>query len=249
MIPVAKVPPPSGYASIKTGGDAWRRANPTAKRPKDLWSPFLPELAEGFAHLCGYAAMLDPTGGTVDHYLSWKNRPDLAYDWSNFRFVSYILNSSKRTADAMVLDPYLVRSGWFEIILPSLQMRVTDKVPTAIRARAEFTLKRLKLGDGEKIIRWRRHYYARYESGQLTLDGLRVFAPLVAHAAERAALTKAPKTATAPSAAKRAKTKTKTKTKTAPSNATRMKRAKPSKTMTSSAKLPKARPRRSKGAR
>lgn len=69
MIPVANVPKPPGYDKIKAGGDAWLKANPAAKRPKDLWSPFLPELAEGFAHLCGYAAMLDLTGGTVDHYL------------------------------------------------------------------------------------------------------------------------------------------------------------------------------------
>lgn len=185
MIPVAKVPKPPGYDKIKTGGDAWLKANPAAKRPKDLWSPFLPELAEGFAHLCGYAAMLDPTGGTVDHYLSWENHPDLAYEWTNFRYVSYVLNSSKRTADDTVLDPYLVKSGWFEIILPSLQMRVTDKVPAAYKAMAAFTLKRLKLGDGEKIIRWRQHYYARFQAGQLDLDGLRVFAPLVADAVER----------------------------------------------------------------
>jgi hypothetical protein len=155
VIPVAKVPKPAGYDKIKAGGDAWLKANPAAKRPKDLWSPFLPELAEGFAHLCGYAAMLDPTGGTVDHYLSWKSYRHLAYEWSNFRFVSSILNSSKRTADDTVLDPYLVKSGWFEIILPSLQMRVTDKVPAAHQAAAAFTLKRLKLGDGEKIVRWR----------------------------------------------------------------------------------------------
>lgn len=185
MIPVAKVAKPAGYDKIKAGGDAWLRANPAARRPKDLWSPFLPELAEGFAHLCGYAAMLDPTGGTVDHYLSWKNHRDLAYEWTNFRFVSNVLNASKRTADDAVLDPYVVQRGWFEIILPSLQMRVTDKVPAAHKAAAAFTLKRLKLGDGEKIIRWRRHYYARFQAGQLDLDGLRVFAPLVADAVER----------------------------------------------------------------
>jgi len=97
------------------------------------------------------------------------------------------------TADTTVLDPYIVKSGWFEIILPSLQMRVTSKVPAAFKAIAEFTLKRLKLGDGEKMIRWRRHYYARYEAGQLELDGLRVFAPLVADAAERAVIAKASK--------------------------------------------------------
>ena len=185
MIPVAKVPMPAGYGKIKAGGDAWLKANPAAKRPKDLWSPFLPELAEGFAHLCGYAAMLDPTGGTVDHYLSWKNHRDLAYEWTNFRFASYVMNSSKRAADDAVLDPYLVKSGWFEIILPSLQMRVTDKVPAAHKAAAVFTLKRLKLGNGEKIVRWRQHYYARFQAGKLDLDGLRIFAPLIADAVER----------------------------------------------------------------
>ena len=185
MIPVAKVAKPAGYDKIKAGGDAWLKANPAARRPKDLWSPFLPELAEGFAHLCGYAAMLDPTGGTVDHYLSWKNHRDLAYEWTNFRFVSHVLNASKRTADDAVLDPYVVQHGWFEIILPSLQMRVTDKVPAGHKAAAAFTLKRLKLDDGEKIVRWRRHYYARFQAGQLDLDELRVFAPLVADAVER----------------------------------------------------------------
>lgn len=240
MIPVAKVPRPSGYASINTGGDAWLRANPTAKRPKDLWSPFLPELAEGFAHLCGYAAMLDPTGGTVDHYLSWKNRPDLAYDWSNFRFASNLMNSSKRTADATVLDPYLVQSGWFEIILPSLQMRVADKVPAAFKALAEFTLKRLKLGDGEKVIRWRRHYYARYETGQLTLEGLRVFAPLVADAAERGALAKAT------ADAKATRPVTTVKARRAKSNQPKVTRATSSKATAPRTRPPKARPTRSR---
>jgi hypothetical protein len=36
-----------------------------------------------------------------------------------------------------------VGAGWFEISLPSLQMRGTDAVPVADRAKAEFTLNRL----------------------------------------------------------------------------------------------------------
>jgi hypothetical protein len=185
VIPVARVPEPAGYDEVKRRGDAWLEQHRHAKRPKDLWSEYLPDLAEGFSNLCGYAAMLDPTRGTVDHYLSWVTRPDLTYEWSNFRFASYLLNTSKRTADDTVLDPYEVQSGWFEIILPSLQMRLTDKVPQAYRAKAELTLSRLKLRDGEKIVQWRRRYYERYQDGSLTLDGLRMFAPLVAEAVER----------------------------------------------------------------
>lgn len=82
---------------------------------------------------------------------------------------------------------YSVRASWFEILLPSLQMRTTVRVPPALRAKAEYTLKRLKLRDGERIVRWRQKWYERYQRGLLTLDGLRDVAPLIADAVERQA--------------------------------------------------------------
>jgi hypothetical protein len=185
VVPVAKVKKPTGYDAVKKRGDAWLQNNKTARRPRAFWSPYLKHLDDGFNHLCGYAAMLDPTGGTVDHYLSWKNRPDLAYEWTNYRFVSGLLNSSKRDADDSLLDPYLVEQGWFEILLPSLQMQLTSKVPASQRARAAKTLAKLKLDNGEKIVRWRQRYYEQYQKGRLDLEGLRVFAPLIADAVER----------------------------------------------------------------
>lgn len=185
MIPVANVRKPRKFdAEVRLPGNAWLRANPDAKRPKALWDAFLPDLDQGFSRLCGYAAMLDPTGGTVDHYLSFRNHPDLAYEWSNFRFASGVMNSTKSNADDSVLDPYEVGEGWFEILLPSLQMRVTDAVPAPQRKKAEFTLTRLRLRDGERVLRWRQSWYAMYLKGKLTLDGLREVAPLIAAAVE-----------------------------------------------------------------
>ncbi|MBK7001352.1 MAG: hypothetical protein IPH35_15660 [Rhodoferax sp.] len=105
MIPVAKVKKPKDFdAKVKVPGDQWLKTNPTAKRPKALWAPYTKMLANGFSGLCGYAAMFDATGGTVDHYLSFKNHPQKAYDWSNYRFASATLNASKRNADDSVLD-------------------------------------------------------------------------------------------------------------------------------------------------
>jgi len=185
MIPVAKVAKPRGFDTrVRLPGIAWLASRPTAQRPPALWTPYTPALSEGFGNLCGYAAMHDPTGGTVDHFLSFKHHRHLAYEWSNYRFACATLNSSKRDADAAVLDPFEVGAGWFEIILPSLQMRLTDAVPAALRAKAEFTLKRLKLRDGERIVRWRRSWYRLYTEGELTLDGLRTVAPLLAAAVE-----------------------------------------------------------------
>jgi hypothetical protein len=177
------VPEPADFdRKVRKPGQAWLQAHPAAKRPQALWECCTATLAEGFANRCGYAAMLDATGGTVDHYLSYQHHRHLAYEWSNYRFASAALNSCKRTADATVLDPYEVGPGWFEIVLPSLQMRVTEAVPAAYRAKAEYTLKRLKLRDGERVLRWRQAWYALYQSGGLDLAGLRQVAPLLADA-------------------------------------------------------------------
>lgn len=186
MIPVAKVKKPKNFdAEVKTPGNQWLKDNPKVTRPKALWAAYTPHLSDGFAGLCGYAAMYDPTGGTVDHYLSFKNHPTKTYEWSNYRFASATLNSSKRNADDTVLDPFEVGADWFEIELPSLQMRTTDAVPDSHKAKAEFTLARLKLRDGERAIRWRQSWYALYQSGDLSLDGLRAMAPLLAQAVDR----------------------------------------------------------------
>lgn len=186
MIPVKPVRKPRGFdKAVKQPGAKWLAANPKAKRPKDLWSPHRDRLANGFGNLCGYAAMLDPTGGTVDHYLSFKNYRHLAYEWANYRFASGVMNQSKGTQDNNVLDPFAVGAGWFELDLPSLQMRVTSNVPARDAARAAHTLKRLKLAHGETVIRWRLHWYCLFETGKLDLSGLRQVAPLIAEAVVR----------------------------------------------------------------
>lgn len=186
MIRVQKVTKPTYFDKrVHIPGQEWLEKHPSAKRPKAYWDCCIVDLAQGFDSLCGYAAMLDPTGGTVDHYISFNTRRDMAYDWSNYRFASGTLNCSKQNADDTVLDPFEVGEGWFEILLPSLQMCATDSVPKRLRKKAEFTLDRLKLRDGERVIRWRQSWYEMFTNGILTLDGLRRVAPLIAKAVEK----------------------------------------------------------------
>lgn len=124
--------------------------------------------------------------GTVDHFLSCRTNPELAYEWDNYRFASGWINSSKQNADDRILDPFQVQDGWFEILLPSLQLVLTDKVPARHRARAEYTLERLHLRDDERVLRQRREWYQMYQNG-LPLNELRKKAPLIARAVEKAA--------------------------------------------------------------
>ncbi len=125
--------------------------------------------------------MYEPVG-TVEHYLSRENYRNLTYEWSNLRFASAWINSTKGTLDDQVLDPFDLGEDWFEILLPSLQLVLTDKVPLQQREKAEFTLERLRLCDDERVLRQRQSWYQLYLDGDLTLQGLEKKAPILARA-------------------------------------------------------------------
>ena len=186
MIRCEPVPEPEDFKSrAETPGNAWLASNPNG-RPKDFWSPFKGALGTGFRNLCAYSAMYEPVG-TIDHFVSCDEDRAKAYEWSNYRYASGWINSSKQNLKSTeILDPFQVRNGWFEIILPSLQLVVSDAVPPDLREKAEFVLKRLHLRDDERVIRQRREWYRMYQDREITLDGLRKKAPLIARAVELA---------------------------------------------------------------
>ena len=183
MIPVLNpiAEPKDFLRRCRQEGLAWLGKNPDCRRPRDFWSPFRHDLAKGFGDRCGYGAMWI-SSGTVDHFVSFNENHALAYEWSNFRYVEGWINSSKskkRSRD--LLDPFEVQDGWFEIDLPSLQLRLTDAIPPAFRPRAEYTLLNLPLRDDERIIRQRRAWLEMYEQGT-PLAEIERKAPLIAQA-------------------------------------------------------------------
>lgn len=190
MIRVASpITEPASFAvECRGSGRQWLAAHPNpAGRPPDYWSPFRDNLREGFVRRCGYFAMY-MHDGTVDHFISWDScktaNPQLAYEWDNYRFIAPSLNSKKRTLDDQLLDPFEVHDDWFEVEIPSFVLRVTNQIPAHLRAKAEFTVDRLGLQQGRKAVTLRWEWYEQFRSGELTLDGLRRYAPLVANAVE-----------------------------------------------------------------
>lgn len=172
--------PPDFDVLVRQPGRKWMSDHPE-KAPRDFWSAIRPQLADAFRNLCGYSAMHDLCG-TVDHYLSKQNHPGLAYEWTNYRYCSQWINSSKGCLDERVLDPYEVEDGWFEVLLPSLQLVPSAALPSELRERAEFTLEHLHLRDDERVIRQRQAWYGYYLKGGFPLEMLDVFAPLIARA-------------------------------------------------------------------
>jgi len=188
MIPVRLSAEPATFnMKVRRPGQRWLATHPTG-RPHSYWKAALGDLATAFNDLCAYAAMYVPLG-VVEHYLSRDNpkrqeNRQLAYEWSNYRFASEWLNSKKGTLDDTVLDPFQVGRDWFEITLPDLQLRVTDRCPRRFRTKAQFTIERLGLRDDERILRQRRKWMVEYETTGDT-GVLERNAPLLAEAVKK----------------------------------------------------------------
>lgn len=191
MIPVERPEKPEHFdRDVGTPGNDWLAANPTAKDfgDHDYWKHVRKDLAIAFNDLCGYSAIFTKPG-TVDHYIS-KESPEgrsFAYDWSNYRFASSVMNARKGTWNRRILDPFEIGYGWFEILLPTLEMIVVEEmIPLIYRDDAAFTLKTLKLDkDEEYVLEVRRHWYQQFMRGNLALEGLAQHAPLIARAVKK----------------------------------------------------------------
>lgn len=191
MIPVKRPAAPERHANtVAKPGNAWLKKNVASRsRPPGYWLRVRAELAEAFGHRCGYSAMYEPVG-TVDHYLSIEGGArHLAYEWSNYRYAAGWVNSSKGTLDNQVLDPFEVGQGWFELLLPSLQVVMTDRVPARFRPKATVVLDRLGIGHGEQVIRMRQAWLTKYREGKASLALLDDWAPLLAEALRKESAT------------------------------------------------------------
>ncbi len=176
-------PPEPEYfdEKVRTPGQRWLVTHLDDRRLPDYWKYCREDLAKGFYDLCGYLAVYLPYG-TVDHYISINTNRNLAYEWSNYRYVTGSINSTKQTLDQDVLDPFEVQNDWFEVLLPSCELVMTDAIPESRQECADYTLKKLHLGRSEKAIRLRRKYYEMYKDEKITLEGLDELAPLIARA-------------------------------------------------------------------
>ncbi len=182
MIRFEPQPPPRGFAErVAQRGAAWLAANEAGRLPA-YWQELRHELADAFNSLCAYGAMYEPVG-TVDHFVSVDEDRAKAYDWSNYRFASAWLNSSKQALrSTQLLDPFVVQDDWFEVQLPSLQLGLTEHVPVEWRERAQFMLDRMHLAHDERILRQRREWFRMYQEHGITLHELAKKAPLIARA-------------------------------------------------------------------
>jgi len=183
MIPVTGAQEPAHFdAQVRIPGLAHIQSHSPDAYLRPYWTLCIDDLAKAFRDLCGFTAQFN-CEGTVDHFLDKKNNRHLAYEWGNYRFASPAVQSRKKPGN-LYLDPFEVKDGWFAISLPDLQLYVTDRVPEDKREIAQNTIDKLGLVKGRHVMKQRQILYNEYKSGNITIDAIRKFAPLLAKAIE-----------------------------------------------------------------
>ncbi|MCA9684756.1 MAG: hypothetical protein KC457_21405, partial [Myxococcales bacterium] len=110
--------------------------------PPPLWRPFIPALRRAYADICAYTCVRIPLvvgSAGVDHLLPKSRRPELAYEWSNYRLACGKMNARKNDLES-VLDPFEIEDGWFALEFFGHQVRPAKGLHEPARGRVVETI-------------------------------------------------------------------------------------------------------------
>lgn len=186
MIRVELQPEPADFEStVRRPGYKFlnRYQTPSARRweRNSYWRRVLPHLHAAYRGICAYSCHWLPRAAgacTVDHLHPKTKYPELAYEWSNYRLASLMLNARKKEYED-VLDPFEIENGWFTLDFPSLLVRPEAGLEQEYHRQVQATIDRLRLND-EAILETRWHYLQLFCSGDVSLDFLKMQAPFIA---------------------------------------------------------------------
>lgn len=190
MIPVHQQPEPTDFdKKVRTKGVKFlkREPQPQSWSKCDYWRNALGDLYEVYNRVCAYSAFWIPWSvgtPTVDHFVPKSIKPELAYEWSNFRLSSLKMNARKGNYQD-VLDPLLIQPGWFILDFPSLLIKPNPNLDQPIKIKVRNTIKRLKLNDDDRCVQERQSWVIEFCKNKHQFEVLKEKAPFIAYELER----------------------------------------------------------------
>lgn len=189
MIPVSPRPEPANFHQrVRTPGLAFlsKFPNPTPdnwKKGGKIWCRALDDLFHDYNRVCAYSAeWVTKKERSVDHYVPRTSNKALAFEWSNFRLASQIINQFKGAST--VIDPFLVGTEWFVIDFESNIVKPNSALDDATRNTVLETISILKI-NGIIFQNKRTNWIDAYYKGRTGLNGLRKKAPFLVYEIER----------------------------------------------------------------
>lgn len=195
MIPVQPQPEPEDFAErVKKPGVVFLRQvpHPTTGqwKGKEYWRRALHDMRTSYNGVCAYSALWISPDASVDHFVPRVRRPDLAYEWSNFRYTALKFNARKGTHT--ILDPFRLELDWFILDFDSFLIRPNSHLTSEQKALVQNTIDILKLNDDEDCVELRQDWVRYFRSGEITFDFLQRKAPFIAHELHRQGLVEEP---------------------------------------------------------
>ena len=187
MIPVQpQSEPPIFFGKVKEPGNRFlgRLPNPTSNqwKGKEYWRKILPEMRNLYGGICAYCAHWIPhaTGNhSIEHFIPKSIRPSLAYEWSNYRYVSSRFNARKGTQ--RILDPFTINHNWFILDFTSFLIKSNNECSTEERKLIEDTIEILKLNKDEDLVLERKTWFEDFRNGNISYSHLERYYPFIAY--------------------------------------------------------------------
>ena len=196
VIPVVLEPePPNFDRMVRRRGREFLNQRGVPARSSEFrnyWKEIVADLHRLYDGICAYTCIyLVPPGTTVDHFLPKSKYPLLAYEWSNYRLTSPIMNNRKAEKEG-ILDPFVVQPGWFTISFPSCLIKMGNLIPPERAQQAKYTIDTLKLNVDDTLVQERCDIIMEYVDRRVALGFLEKRYPFIASELKRQSLADKP---------------------------------------------------------
>ena len=198
MIRVMPAQEPTSFdTNVRRPGRAYLRNNPNPSREQfrtaNYWKTCLAELCKSYKDICAYSGIWVPTNASVDHYIPKSIRPDLAYEWSNYRLALDKINNYKSDRVG-VADPFTIEDGWFVLDFDSFYVLPNSELEPEVKRTVQSTIYILRLNRDEAFINYRFKIVYAYAQGSMSYSHLQEYYPFISRELDRQQLIEVIKT-------------------------------------------------------
>lgn len=191
MIPLKLQSEPSSFdENVRKKGNLFlaKTPNPSVNqwKNKEYWQVALADMRKSYGCICAYSANWIPhsTGNhSIDHFIPKSKRPDLAYEWGNFRYVSARFNSRKGSRE--IVDPFTLKNNAFTLNFKSFFIFPNTGFSIEEQAKLGETIEWLRLNLDDDLVEERKTWFYAFLEGHISFEHLKKHAPFIAYEAER----------------------------------------------------------------
>jgi hypothetical protein len=160
MIQVVKQQEPEGFNDkVRVPGQRFLKTVPKPNSRQlqlhNYWKRVKNDLYSLYANICAYTGEWIPvTSASVDYFIPKSKKPQLAYEWDNYRLTTGAMNNNKGD-QTDIIDPFDVQAGWFVLVFPGCDIKPSAALGEEDSKKVVSTIKILKLNSSDRVYnRW-----------------------------------------------------------------------------------------------